>query len=459
MLLILISAIGFLNGVLLSTLGILKLSVFLLLPAFFKRSFACFFIFLFLGVLRVEIEPNPPIIPFGKVELEGKIIGKVDMRESEQKLTVESDYGKILVTSSIYKDFEFGETLLLKGELEEPGEDEEFSYKDYLARYKIWSLMKNPQIEVIKAADFSFKVQIFKWKDFLQSRINKIFFEPEASFVSGLLLGSRKSMPQEIEDNFQSVGLTHIVAISGYNISLVIAAVFTIFSFVGMKKRIILSIFCIFIFVILVGASAAVIRAGFMGSLTLLGLYSGRKSQVLFALLWTCLVMVLINPKILVYDLGFQLSFLSTFAIISLVPILDTKIPQFNKFFREAFLLSLSAQIMTFPLMLLNFGQVSLISPIANIFVAPFIPFAMLFSAFTLLFGKISAPFANFHLDMILLVAEIFAKFPLLVNVKISAFVFAVIYLLIFLAVFIFYKSKLARAFFHEYAAKPRLPQ
>lgn len=398
------------------------------------------------------MQAESPTIPFEKVEIEVEIIGEIDMREDEQKLTVKSKYGKILVTTSIYKEFVYGDRLLLKGNLEEPGEDEEFSYKDYLARYKIWSIMKSPQIEIIEHAGISFKGQIYKWKNILQNHINKIFFEPEASFASGLLLGSRKSMPQEIADDFKSVGLTHIVAISGYNISLVIALIFSIFSFVGMKKRIFLSIFCIFVFVILVGASAAVIRAGFMGSLTLLGLYSGRKSQVLFALLWTCLVMVFLNPKILVYDLGFQLSFLSTFAIIAIVPVLDEKIPQFNKFFREAFLLSLSAQIMTFPLMLLNFGQVSLISPVANIFVAPFIPFAMLFSALALPFGKIFAVFANFHLDAILLIAKVFASFPLLVNLKISGPILTLIYSFICLYLFIFYKSKLARAFFREHA-------
>lgn len=448
MLLILISAIGFLSGVLLASLQMLEFSWFLLLPIFIKRSFACFFVFLSLGILRVEFEAEAPKILFDFVEIQAEIVGEIDMREDEQKISVQSEYGKILVTTSIYKELNYGDFLFLKGRLEEPGEDEEFSYKDYLARYKIWSLMRDPQIEVIKPAEFSFKGNIYKWKNFLQTRINKIFFEPEASFVSGLLLGSRKSMPQEVAENFQKVGLTHIVAISGYNISLVITAIFTSFSFLGIRKRIFLSIFCISVFVILVGASAAVVRAGFMGSLTLLGLYSGRKSQVLFALLWTCLVMVFINPKILVYDLGFQLSFLSTFAIVSIVPILDEKFPQFNKFFREAFLLSLSAQIITFPLMLFNFGQVSLISPIANIFVAPFIPFAMLFSALALIFGKSFSVFANFHLDAILLIAKIFAKFPLLINWKISASILLMIYTAVIIWLFRFYKPKLVRAFF-----------
>lgn len=211
-----------------------------------------------------------------------------------------------------------------------------------------------------------------------------------------------------------------------------------------------MSSIAIAVFVILVGASAAVVRAGIMGCLTLWGLFAGRKSQVFFALLWSAFFMVFWNPYILVYDVGFQLSFASTFGLLVFVPILGEWFPKMDTLgeIREALLLTVAAQIATFPFMAFHFGRVSVISPVANVLAAPFLPFAMLFSALSLVFGKSMAILAWFHLKAVELVALTLAKLPFIeapMQFSVWGFV-ASLFLLVLFSVR-FYKSKLVRAF------------
>ncbi|MBU0981254.1 ComEC family competence protein [Patescibacteria group bacterium] len=413
-----------------------------------------FVVFGFLaGVWRVSVyeEGRPAEIPYEQyVEIEGRVCEEIDGRIGTQKVTVMSEYGRILLTLSPYFQVEYGDVLLVKGILEKPSEDiEGFNYANYLARYRIWSVMKDPYALVAARAPPSLRGNIYKFKDFLMQRINQLLFEPEASFAAGLLLGSRKGMPEKLSDAFQAVGLTHIVAISGYNISLVIAAMFLMLGFLNLRVRVVVSTVAIVLFVVLVGASAAVVRAGIMGSLALWGLFTGRKSQAFFGLLWSAVLMVLINPYTLPFDVGFQLSFASTLGLLIFNPLFDGIFPEWKRFFalREAFILTLSAQVMTLPLIMFQFGRVSLVSVLANVLVAPFLPFAMLFSGLALLAGKSMALVAWFYLRVVELVALKMALIPFAnVNMQISAGEFVVLNALILLIAISSHKSTLARA-------------
>lgn len=158
--------------------------------------------------------------------------------------------------------------------------------------------------------------------------------------------------------------------------------------------------------------------------------------------------MVLWNPYILVYDVGFQLSFASTFGLLVFVPLLDERVPKFGGALREGLLLTVAAQIATFPFMAFHFGRVSLISPVANVLAVPFLPFAMLFSALALVFGKTVALVAWFHLKAVELVALCLAKLPYIdVPVEMSQWGFVAVMGLLLGVTFKFYKSTLVRAF------------
>lgn len=449
MLLILIAVFGFLTGLIIKLCLASPSTYFLyFFPlAFVKRIYLFLFCAaLVLGILRVMSFENgfPTDLPFGQdLEIRGTIVDEVDRREDYQNVYFETDLGKILVKADKYEKVKYGDIFLIKGELEEPSDEPDFSYKNYLARYGVFAIIKKPRLTFLERRS-SFFGLLYEFKDGILSKINFLYPEPEAGFAAGLLLGSRKGMNQEVSDAFKTVGLTHIVAISGYNISLVIVMVFSLFSFVNLRMRVVFSSAFIILFIFLVGPSAAVVRAGIMGALSLWALYGGRKSQVYFALIWSGLLMIIINPYILFYDAGFQLSFASTFGLLTFSPVLEKYFPAMNK----ALILTLSAQVATLPIIALSFGRLSLISPLANLLAAPLIPPAMLFGGLSLIFGSIAAIPASFFLKVIILIASFLSKIPFAaVELKFDTMEFISSYFLMIVFLLKFYRPQLARAF------------
>jgi len=406
------------------------------------------------GMWRVQIYESQLVpSPVGDfVELNGLIVAEVDRRQDHQKITVLTEYGRVLVRLSPYMDFNYGDELIISGILDRPSDDiEGFNYSEYLARYRVWLVMNRAQVEVVSRGPPSIRGALYNLKTWVESRLNELYMEPEASFVAGLLLGSRKGMPIELAEAFQKVGLTHIVAISGYNITLVITGMFLFFQFLSLKWRVVVSTVAIILFVILVGASAAVVRAGIMGGLTLWALFSGRKSQVFFALLWSAVIMVVINPYTLLYDVGFQLSFASTLGLLVCSPMLEKILPNYKKMpvLREAFVLTLSAQIATTPLILFHFGRLSWISPFANLLAAPFLAPAMLFGALSVVFGQPLAMVAWVNLRAVELIAIWISRLPWIeIPFPFSFPAFVILNLILLWISLRFYKREWGRAFF-----------
>lgn len=424
---------------------------------FFRRwKLALLLASFLLGLWRVNLYETQIIpAPVGEfVQISGEIVEEIDKRQDHQKITVLTDYGRVLVKLSQYQDFYYGDTVQLDGVLDRPSDDiEGFDYAAYLARYRVWLTMNRAGVTLLARGPPSIRGSLYSFKGWMEQRLNKLYMEPEASFVAGLLLGSRKGMPAELSLAFQRVGLTHIVAISGYNISLIIAGIFLAFSFLSLKKRVVVTSIAIVLFVVLVGASAAVVRAGIMGTLTLWALFSGRKSQVFFGLLWSAVIMVLFNPYILLYDAGFQLSFASTMGLLVFVPMLENLIPKAEKInvLREAFVLTMAAQIATVPLILLHFGRLSWVSPIANVLAAPFLAPAMFFGALSIVFGQPMSLLAWVNLRAVELIAIWISSFSWIdVPLSLSLSGFLLLNLLLLWISFRFYKHELVRAFFRE---------
>lgn len=455
MILPLLSALSFFVGVLVATFSawvVPQWAWVLLMPILFKKRAVGVLLVAFLfGVFRMSIYEESLVseLGVGEVELEGVIVEEVDVRSDHQKITVETEAGRVLVKVGLYDDLSYGDRLKVAGTLDQPEAGD--SYANYLFRYGILFTMDGANVEVLEPAGFSLRGALYAFKSVVQERINRLYFEPEASLVSGLLLGSRKGMSEELTADFQAVGLTHIVAVSGYNISLVIACIFALFSFLPMKRRVVLSVVMVALFVLFVGASAAAVRAGIMGSLGMWALYTGRRSQAFFVLLWSAVAMTLWNPAILPYDIGFQLSFASTLGLLVFSPMLEKVFPLGKGFLREALLLTLSAQLATFPFIVFYFGRLSLISPVANLVVAPLLPFSMLFSGLSLVGGMPFAVVASVFLKGIIFSTRWLAKVPYAdvpLTLHLQGFLFT-LFLLVFSAL-LFYKSKWVRAFLRE---------
>lgn len=372
-----------------------------------ERSDLRIYIVIFLGILigfirfMYSFDSSENFISnfVGKVVLQGCVSQEVDVRNDKVKYVVESEKiliddnwvpvtGKVLINYNRYPVFEYGQCFEIKGDLQIPEKIEDFDYDKYLARYGIFAVVYSANIKVLDIQKTGLKVSfyknIFKFKNIFEKRMSELFLEPHNSFMAGLILGSRKGIPQHLMEDFNITGLTHIIAISGYNITLIIVIVAGLFSFLSRRWMIVFSALFIVCFVILVGASAAVVRAGIMGVISLIALWFGRKYYVSIGLFLAAFFMNFYEPKILIYDVGFQLSFLATAGLLYVSPLIEKYFQFLPEVFeiRESVMMTMSAQILALPVIVLNFGRLSLISPIANLFVLPFLPLCMLFGFF-----------------------------------------------------------------------------
>lgn len=319
--------------------------------------------------------------------------------------------GYTLISSNKYPQYRFGDTLKITGNLQKPAVFDSFDYAGYLSRFDIYSVMYRPKIQLmnertnerkdsfISSFVHPFMSSLLNIKSSFEHHLNLTYpTEPTSSFMAGLLLGSRKGMPEQLTLDFQTTGLTHIVAISGYNITLIVSILMAIFKPFGRRTSILLSALGIMVFTLFVGASPAVVRACIMGLIALTALNSERKGNISIILALTASIMIGYNPKILIHDVGFQLSFLATMGLVYVSPILEPYLQWLPKklAIRDSINLSLSAQIMALPIIVLNFQNLSLISPISNLLVAgPIIPFSMLFGFVGTMTSYISLPLAK----------------------------------------------------------------
>ena len=215
----------------------------------------------------------------------------------------------------------------------------------------------------------------------LLEKINRLYPEEEAIFLWWILLWARESLPQDLKDDFNASWLTHFIAVSGFNITILIVFFSFVLKIFPVFIRVIAITIFIILFTLLVWDAAPVIRASIMWLIAYYIMVSGRSTHNLALLLFTACIMVLISPLILNYDVSFHLSFLAVIWIIYTQNFWKKMfffLPE-TLAIKEAFVLTLSALAFSLPVMIFNFWQLSLLAPFANIAVTWTIPLAMLF--------------------------------------------------------------------------------
>jgi len=338
------------------------------------------------------------------VTVRGTIVAEPDKRPMKTKYTIAvrelttasgsrtGITGNILATDHRqWPEYQYGDSVEVRGILEKPTEIETFHYDRYLSRYGIYAVMYRASLQPLAPTLYSpFPTPnpnptphrlLFSIKSRFEAQINRLYAEPHASFMAGLLTGSRRGIPEKLMEHFNTTGLTHIIAISGYNITIVITVISGMLFWLPLKWRFIPAVGAIIAFTAFVGASAAVVRAAIMGILGLLALQCGRQYDLRLGILWTAFCMLVWNPKQLWYDAGFQLSFLAVLGLTEMAPLLERwfrRIPTALGM-REALQMTCAAQLAAVPLIIHLFGRFSLVAPFANVLVAPVIPLAMLF--------------------------------------------------------------------------------
>ncbi|OHA90880.1 MAG: hypothetical protein A2665_00085 [Candidatus Zambryskibacteria bacterium RIFCSPHIGHO2_01_FULL_46_30] len=411
-----------------------------------------------LGALRYSIKDfHEPLVPVSS----GIVISEPEQRENTTRFVLRADNGEnILVSTDLYSAVQYGDRVKVEGRLDKPGIIDDgigrpFDYGKYLSKDDIYFTLSFAEVEVLSSGHGNpIKQTLFKIKRSFVAKTKEILAEPYASLLSGLIVSGREAMPKDILEEFRRAGIIHIVVLSGYNITIIAEFMRKMFENVFLMIRVRVtprliataSILAIILFVLMTGAEATVVRAALMVLVVIAAKMFGRAYSAPRALLVAAFLMILHNPKILVFDPSFQLSFLATCALIYIVPIIEKylKVVPEKWGLRLTIATTLATQATVLPLLIYSMGDFSLVSLPANILVLLIIPATMLVGFIATLIAYTSSilalPFsyvAYILLAWILGVSSVFGRLPLasITVPPVSIWVAALIYLAIIIFV------------------------
>ncbi len=303
---------------------------------------------------------------------------------------------RVLVAAPRFPSLALGDRVNTNCVLERPEPIEGFAYDTYLAIRDVYALCRLAESPYVTGEGKpSIRLALAKVRAVSIAHIGRVLPEPQSTLLVGLLLG-RADFSGDWKDKLLATGTTHIVAASGFNVSLVTLTLFAALTWCGVRRQRAywLLLIGIAVYVVLAGAESAVVRAGVMGALVLTAGQVGRKTTMRNTVLLAVALMLLVEPRLLLHDAGFQLSILSTAALIWLSPFVASRltwVPEALEM-RDILASTLAATLATLPIIVLSFGQVSLISPIVNLFVLPLVPFAMSVGIIGVVLGLFYAP-------------------------------------------------------------------
>ena len=339
-----------------------------------------------------------------EVTLVGIVSDDPDVRLKNQHLNIKLQDKDVTILVLVGREVEvaYGDEVRVGGTLEQPENfittsGKEFNYKRYLANQDIYYTIKNANLEIISRNNGSkLKSVLYKIRGAFMKNINRVMPMPESDLANGLILGVRGGFDSDTKQEFINTGTIHIIALSGYNVSIVAESVMKVFSLIFSQViSIIFGIIVILLFIVMTGASSTAIRAGIMATIMLLGKMTGRNYFAGRALVIAGLLMVANDPRVLV-DMSFQLSFLATGGVLFVTP----KVMNWFKFLpmrymiRETMATTMAATIAVLPILLNLTGILSLVSLPANILILLFIPTAMFLIFITGMMGFISSTLA-----------------------------------------------------------------
>ena len=388
-------------------LGFLILAIFFI-SAFWSRKklviIGFCLLFLTLGIWRQQQALSEIVYPEEKeISFVGRVVAEPDVRGDNTKLTVETEMvvGRVLLTADTYPEYQYGDKLKITGYLQKPHIFEDFNYKEYLAKDGIYSVMYWSEIELLQRGKYGnvgqlLYAKVLQFKNSLRETIYQNLSPPQSTILGAMILGDKRRLSDELKEKLNIAGVRHITAVSGMHVAILTSLLMFLLLGLGFwkKQAFYLTIAIITFFIIMTGLQPSAIRAGIMGGMFLLAQYLGRQNLSSRAVVFAAALMLLINPLLLRLDVGFQLSFLAMMGIIYLMPVFQAGlkiIPQERLFnLRSITAMTLSAQVFVLPILIYNFGCVSLVAPPVNILIVPFLPLLM---GLGFIFSVLGTPF------------------------------------------------------------------
>lgn len=364
---------------------------------------------IYLSWIRPEI---PPMFPDKAVVISGRIDAYPEERLSSNRYRIRletfqgheiTETARILIVTSPHVSLSYGDMLTARGTIERPEDfitdtGKTFDYDAYLRLEKIYGILRDPEILTIEPGSGNPIIRfLYHIRQTFKERIDRRLPKGDAALASGALLGERTGITNSFRDNLARTSTSHIIALSGYNITILAEIIMKSLSALPMLARTLLGGTGIIAFIALSGGGASVLRAGIMAGILLYARARGKEYRALFALALACAILILLQPLALRHDIGFHLSILATFGLITLerpiaVWLTARRMP---KFLVEILSSTLAATAMTLPYIAYMIGIVSLVGIFANVIVVPLIPPLMLFSFLTGLIPEAFEPFSG----------------------------------------------------------------
>lgn len=327
------------------------------------------------------------------------VLRKETPRPTSQRLLLKLDDATVRKTTADlprFPEYREGQTLAITCRWEMPtSREDQSAIRNRYAKGLYVSCKPAGEITVQKADRFCWHHPLLCGRLWIIKHVEELWPRPTRSLVLGLLLGDKADFPAQVLEQFSRAGISHIIALSGFNITIIIVSLEAVALRLALKKnwRAPAIVMCIGVFVVFVGSAASIVRAACMGCLALVGKTLGRRPSATRLLLMSAAAMTLANPFTLLYDVGFQLSCLATFGLLAFSEPFERRLwfvpPAAG--LRGSLSTTLAASFPTLPLLAYQFESLSAVSPLTNMLILPLIPHLMWLGALAVVVHPVSA--------------------------------------------------------------------
>ena len=350
-------------------------------------------------------------------------VEKLIYQEKEQKQCKSTQVLLKIKKVKNNKTLNYGDKILLNGEFELAEEARNyggFDYREYLKTKNIYGIITSKNTKLIKEKNENIiNILANETATKIKENIKKILPEKQANLLTGILIGDKTNLNKDVQEDFKNSNLAHMLAISGAHVSYIILGLTFVLNKIGKKISKILTIIFLIFFTILTGMTPSVQRAVIMSIYILIGNLLHKKPNILTSISLSMLILLIENPYNL-FDVGFQLSYAGTAGIILLnkkIKIKKSKIKIIQKI-KEMIVVTLSANIMIIPIMMLHYNTISFTFLISNILASPILGIIIILGFIIVLISFIINPIIiknilEIFINILITIANFSSKLPL----------------------------------------------